>query len=85
MSFAWLAFPPFQHHPLHGEGIAGCQPDNEGSWSIGVYHGANPFSLQPIEMVDTLPLLCPNDKSFAVARDLEHDPSSMNWKHNSQS
>ncbi len=49
--FAWLAFPPFQHRPLDGKGIAGCQPDNEGSWAIGVYSGKSPFSLEPLEMV----------------------------------
>ncbi|KAK3011882.1 hypothetical protein RJ639_012908 [Escallonia herrerae] len=27
----------------------GCEPDNEGSWSIGVFYGDSPFSLRPIE------------------------------------
>ncbi|KAG1346344.1 glucosamine inositolphosphorylceramide transferase 1 [Cocos nucifera] len=29
---------------------AGCRPDSEGSWSIGVYYGKSPFSLSPIEL-----------------------------------
>jgi hypothetical protein len=57
--FAWLAFPPFQHRPLDGKGIAGCQPDNEGSWAIGVYSGKSPFSLEPLEMVLLIFLFCP--------------------------
>ncbi|KAK1279886.1 hypothetical protein QJS04_geneDACA015161 [Acorus gramineus] len=31
-------------------GIAGCRPDGEGSWSIGIYYGKDPFSLSPIEV-----------------------------------
>ncbi|KAJ6727349.1 EXOSTOSIN HEPARAN SULFATE GLYCOSYLTRANSFERASE -RELATED [Salix purpurea] len=30
----------------------GCQEDNEGSWSIGVYYGDSPFSLKPIESMN---------------------------------
>uniref|UniRef100_A0A5B6ZF53 Glucosamine inositolphosphorylceramide transferase 1 n=1 Tax=Davidia involucrata TaxID=16924 RepID=A0A5B6ZF53_DAVIN len=30
----------------------GCQEDNEGSWSIGVFYGDSPFSLKPIETVN---------------------------------
>ncbi|XP_051121481.1 glucosamine inositolphosphorylceramide transferase 1-like [Andrographis paniculata] len=30
----------------------GCRPDNEGSWSVGVFYGDSPFSLKPIEAVD---------------------------------
>ena len=48
--FAWLAFSPYKR-ALHVGPVAGCQPDNEGSWSIGVYRGRSPFTLQPIEMV----------------------------------
>lgn len=44
--FAWLAFSPYKRHI---GAAAGCQPDNEGSWSIGVYRGNSPFNLQPIE------------------------------------
>ncbi|KAG0573241.1 hypothetical protein KC19_VG161200 [Ceratodon purpureus] len=46
--FAWLAFSPYKR--LLSDGVVGCQPDNEGSWSIGVYHGTSPFALKPIEM-----------------------------------
>ncbi|XP_077210108.1 glucosamine inositolphosphorylceramide transferase 1-like [Tasmannia lanceolata] len=28
----------------------GCKLDSEGSWSIGIYYGKNPFSLSPIEL-----------------------------------
>jgi hypothetical protein len=49
MLFAWLAFSPYKQ--LNNAGALGCQPDNEGSWSIGVYKGSSPFALQPIEMV----------------------------------
>lgn len=47
--FAWIAFSPYKRILSVGP-VAGCQPDNEGSWSIGVYRGASPFALQPIEM-----------------------------------
>lgn len=53
--FAWLAFSPYKRI-LNGDPVAGCQPDNEGSWSIGIYRGSSPFALQPIEMVSP-PLL----------------------------
>lgn len=49
MLFAWLSFSPYKQ--LNNTGALGCQPDNEGSWSIGVYKGSSPFALQPIEMV----------------------------------
>ncbi|PKA57279.1 alpha-1,4-N-acetylglucosaminyltransferase EXTL3 [Apostasia shenzhenica] len=29
---------------------AGCFPDGEGSWSIGIFYGKSPFSLAPIEL-----------------------------------
>lgn len=51
MLFAWLAFSPYKQ--LNNVGALGCQPDNEGSWSIGVYKGSSPFALQPIEMVSS--------------------------------
>lgn len=31
--------------------LKGCRPDGEGSWSIGIYKGAGPFSLVPLEDV----------------------------------
>lgn len=46
--FFWLAISSFQRPD---SGAIGCQPDGEGSWSVGVYYGKNPFSLVPIELV----------------------------------
>ncbi|XP_021749988.1 glycosyltransferase family protein 64 protein C5-like [Chenopodium quinoa] len=46
--YAWLVFSPFVRTPYLVPSL-GCQVDNEGSWSIGVFYGASPFSLQPIE------------------------------------
>ncbi|CAI9759790.1 unnamed protein product [Fraxinus pennsylvanica] len=37
---------------VRGEASLGCQEDNEGSWSIGVFYGDSPFSLKPIEDVN---------------------------------
>ncbi|XP_002983855.2 glycosyltransferase family protein 64 protein C5 [Selaginella moellendorffii] len=48
MLFAWLTFSPYQYQRLAVTG-SGCQPDNEGSWAIGVFQGASPFSLEPLE------------------------------------
>ncbi|XP_059628397.1 glucosamine inositolphosphorylceramide transferase 1 [Cornus florida] len=47
--YAWLMFTPDVHNTLSS---FGCQPDNEGSWSIGVFYGDSPFSLKPIEKVN---------------------------------
>lgn len=30
---------------------SGCNEDNEGSWAVGVFYGASPFSLRPIQQV----------------------------------
>lgn len=46
--YAWLFFTPDVHKGL---AFNGCQVDNEGSWSIGVFYGASPFALKPIESV----------------------------------
>lgn len=46
--YAWLVFSPFVRTPYVVPSL-GCQVDNEGSWSIGVFYGTSPFSLQPIE------------------------------------
>lgn len=46
MFFAWLTFSPFEKPAMSP---FGCREDNEGSWSIGVYRGRNPFALHPIE------------------------------------
>lgn len=50
--YGWLAFSPSVHTALSP---FGCQEDNEGSWSIGIFFGHSPFSLKPIESV-SLPL-----------------------------
>lgn len=55
MLYAWLAFTPTFRTTLGGSGpstsLLGCQEDNEGSWSVGVFYGDSPFSLKPIEAV----------------------------------
>ncbi|GAB4836331.1 Glucosamine inositolphosphorylceramide transferase 1 [Ancistrocladus abbreviatus] len=54
--YAWLFFTPLVRMPYYvrtATGLSppslGCQEDNEGSWSIGVFYGDSPFSLKPIE------------------------------------
>ncbi|KAI4346442.1 hypothetical protein L6164_007337 [Bauhinia variegata] len=47
--YAWLAFSPAVHTGLSQ---FGCQEDNEGSWSIGIFYGDSPFSLKPIETMN---------------------------------
>uniref|UniRef100_A0A5B6ZHR0 Glucosamine inositolphosphorylceramide transferase 1 n=1 Tax=Davidia involucrata TaxID=16924 RepID=A0A5B6ZHR0_DAVIN len=47
--YAWLIFTPNVRTTLSS---FGCQEDNEGSWSIGVFYGDSPFSLKPIETVN---------------------------------
>ncbi|KAK4431074.1 Glucosamine inositolphosphorylceramide transferase 1 [Sesamum alatum] len=37
---------------LAGITALGCQEDNEGSWSVGVFYGNSPFSLKPIEAMN---------------------------------
>ncbi|XP_042479116.1 glucosamine inositolphosphorylceramide transferase 1-like [Macadamia integrifolia] len=44
--FVWLTFSPYERPALYS---LGCQEDREGSWSIGIYYGDSPFSLEPIE------------------------------------
>ncbi|KAK7268464.1 hypothetical protein RIF29_21163 [Crotalaria pallida] len=44
--YGWLVFSPVVHSALNP---FGCQVDNEGSWSIGIFYGDSPFSLKPIE------------------------------------
>lgn len=55
--YGWLAFSPTVHTALSP---FGCQVDNEGSWSIGIFYGDSPFSLKPIESVSFfyLSLIC---------------------------
>lgn len=45
-----LFFSPVVHKGLS---YNGCQVDNEGSWSIGVFYGDSPFALKPIESVSS--------------------------------
>lgn len=47
--YAWLMFTP---NVQKGFSFLGCQEDNEGSWSIGVFYGVSPFSLKPIEAMN---------------------------------
>ena len=47
--YAWFAFTPSVRTGLTSS--LGCQQDNEGSWSVGVFYGDSPFSLKPIESV----------------------------------
>ncbi|KAL5716779.1 hypothetical protein ACHQM5_009902 [Ranunculus cassubicifolius] len=44
--YTWFVLPHCQPRPLSS---LGCQEDNEGSWSIGVFYGDSPFTLKPIE------------------------------------
>ncbi|KAJ6323073.1 hypothetical protein OIU77_012828 [Salix suchowensis] len=53
--YGWLMFSkPYLRSTNVGFGLnsLGCQEDNEGSWSIGVYYGDSPFSLKPIESMN---------------------------------
>lgn len=54
--YSWVVFTPFVRTPYVGP-TRGCQDDNEGSWSIGVFYGSSPFSLSPIEDVSAFTLL----------------------------
>ncbi|PKA56341.1 alpha-1,4-N-acetylglucosaminyltransferase EXTL3 [Apostasia shenzhenica] len=47
--FAWLTFSPFQRSLATTSSVFGCQPDGEGSWSIGIFYGDSPLALKPIE------------------------------------
>ncbi|KAM6584319.1 hypothetical protein CsatB_011321 [Cannabis sativa] len=62
-SFATL-YARFAFTPGFRTGMAtaslGCQEDNEGSWSVGVFYGDSPFSLKPIEAMNV-----GNDESAA--------------------
>lgn len=55
MFYGWLVFSkPYSRSTNVGVGLnsLGCQEDNEGSWSIGVFYGDSPFSLKPIEAMN---------------------------------
>lgn len=47
--YAWYLCAP---NAYKGLSSIGCQQDNEGSWSIGVFYGDSPFSLKPIEDIN---------------------------------
>ncbi|KAJ4769451.1 Glycosyltransferase family protein [Rhynchospora pubera] len=50
--FSYVTFSPFSSvYPSSSldSSALGCQPDGEGSWSIGIFYGDSPFSLKPIE------------------------------------
>lgn len=46
--YTWFAFSPFVRSGMKS---LGCQEDNEGSWSVGVFYGDSPFTLKSIETV----------------------------------
>ncbi|KAI9118694.1 hypothetical protein K1719_010139 [Acacia pycnantha] len=48
--YGWVTFTPSSFRT--GLSTSGCQEDNEGSWSIGIFFGDSPFSLKPIEAVN---------------------------------
>ncbi|KAH7537021.1 hypothetical protein FEM48_Zijuj03G0048100 [Ziziphus jujuba var. spinosa] len=48
--YTWFAFSPNVRTGLVVS--VGCQEDNEGSWSVGVFFGDSPFSLKPIETMN---------------------------------
>ncbi|KAG8645308.1 hypothetical protein MANES_10G053900v8 [Manihot esculenta] len=54
MLFGWLMFnkPYVGAGGVVGLSSVGCQEDNEGSWSIGLFYGNSPFSLKPIETMN---------------------------------
>ncbi|PRQ56491.1 putative hexosyltransferase [Rosa chinensis] len=55
--YVWFAFTPYYYARGTAESsssaaVLGCQEDNEGSWSVGVFFGDSPFNLKPIEAVN---------------------------------
>ncbi|KAJ9175460.1 hypothetical protein P3X46_014011 [Hevea brasiliensis] len=54
MLFGWLMFNKsyVSAGSVVGLNSVGCQEDNEGSWSIGLFYGDSPFSLKPIEAMN---------------------------------
>lgn len=55
--FGWFLFNK-PYYINEGFNSAGCQEDNEGSWSIGAFYGDSPFSLKSIESVSSSFLIC---------------------------
>ncbi|KAJ1263842.1 hypothetical protein BS78_09G217900 [Paspalum vaginatum] len=45
--YFWLVVSSFR---LPDSGAAGCRPDGEGSWAVGMFYGNSPFELRPIEL-----------------------------------
>ncbi|OMP07125.1 EXTL2, alpha-1,4-N-acetylhexosaminyltransferase [Corchorus olitorius] len=51
--YGWIILKPsFSLYERRGLPWLGCQEDNEGSWSIGLFYGDSPFSLKPIETAE---------------------------------
>ena len=46
--YFWVVVSSFR---LPDSGAAGCRPDGEGSWSVGMFYGSSPLELRPIELV----------------------------------
>jgi hypothetical protein len=46
--YFWLVVSSFR---LPDSGAAGCRPDGEGSWAVGMFYGSSPLALRPIELV----------------------------------
>lgn len=49
--YFWLVVSSFR---LPDSGAAGCRPDGEGSWAVGMFYGSSPLALRPIELVSGL-------------------------------
>ncbi|KAL6125601.1 hypothetical protein ACLB2K_073657 [Fragaria x ananassa] len=50
--YVWFAFTPYYYARGTTPSALGCQEDNEGSWSVGVFFGDSPFHLKPIEAMN---------------------------------
>ncbi|XP_043813541.1 glucosamine inositolphosphorylceramide transferase 1 isoform X2 [Manihot esculenta] len=72
MVYGWLMFnkPYVGAGGVVGLNSVGCQEDNEGSWSIGLFYGDSPFSLKPIETGDTLYLFYETKNSITMQGDI---------------
>jgi hypothetical protein len=49
-AYFWVVVASFR---LPEAGAAGCLPDGEGSWAVGMFYGTSPFDLRPIELVSS--------------------------------
>ena len=74
--YVWFAFTPYYYARGTTPSALGCQEDNEGSWSVGVFFGDSPFHLKPIEAVSFhfifpviflfITVLCSSDYYYCV-------------------